>query len=208
MNNLILLHVNTDIPAARVRAEGLTERRRMLEARWKFIMEKQAKNYDKKHVPHIFNKGEKVWLNGKNIRTIRPSKKLDFKFFGPCEIIEPIGKQAYRLRLPTTAKGIHDVFHVSLLEPYKVSADREEPQPPPMEVDGEEQWEIEDVLDSRFYYGKIQYLVKWLDYPDTDNQWLPAGEMEGARELTSSFHERYLNKPPSGGPPKKRRRLN
>ena len=51
-------------------------------------------------------------------------------------------------------------------------------QPPPVLVEGEEQWEVEKVLDSRIYYGKLQYLVKWLEYSDTDNEWLKSSELD------------------------------
>ncbi len=58
--------------------------------------------------------GEKIWLNSKYIKTKR-NKKLESKFFGPFQVLDVVGKQAYKLELPTKWK-IHDVFHVSLLE--------------------------------------------------------------------------------------------
>ncbi|KAI0993219.1 hypothetical protein K3495_g14966 [Podosphaera aphanis] len=63
-----------------------------------------------------FKAGDRVWLNYKNIKSLRPCRKLDFKNGGPFKVIEPIGNYAYRLELPQTAK-IHPVFHVSLLLP-------------------------------------------------------------------------------------------
>lgn len=56
--------------------------------------------------------GEEIWLNGKNLQTDRPSKKLDWKYFGPYKIIEQIGSCAYKLDLPPSIK-VHPVFHVS-----------------------------------------------------------------------------------------------
>ncbi len=41
--------------------------------------------------------------------------KLESKFFSPFRVLYPVGKQAYKLALPTKWK-IHDVFHVSLQE--------------------------------------------------------------------------------------------
>ncbi|KAI0991674.1 hypothetical protein K3495_g16513, partial [Podosphaera aphanis] len=55
-----------------------------------------------------FKAGDLVWLNYKNIKTLRPSKKLDFKKGGPFKIIEPIGKYAFKLEIPSSAK-IHPV---------------------------------------------------------------------------------------------------
>jgi hypothetical protein len=55
-------------------------------------------------------------LDTRNIRIIRPKKKLDDKYWGPLTILELVGKQAYRLDLPEDVQ-IHPVFHVSLLKP-------------------------------------------------------------------------------------------
>ena len=46
----------------------------------------------------------------------------------------------------------------------------------------------------RSNYGrwkKKQYLVKWKGYPDSDNQWLDAKDMENAQELIAEFHNSY-----------------
>ena len=49
---------------------------------------------------------------------------------------------------------------------------------------------MEQVLDERNYghWKKKQYLVKWKGYPDSDNQWLDAKDMENAQELIAEFH--------------------
>ena len=54
-----------------------------------------------------------VFLNSRNIKTQRPSKKLDNKMFGPFKIVTKVGR-AFQLELPRTML-IHDVFHASLL---------------------------------------------------------------------------------------------
>jgi hypothetical protein len=89
-----------------------------------------------------------VWWSGKNIRSKRSSKKLDHRFYGPYLVIEWIGTQANRLKLSQQASSIHDVFQVSLLKPY-VSDRRTAPKyPPPIEIDGEEEYELEEILQS------------------------------------------------------------
>ena len=62
---------------------------------------------------------------------------------------------------------IHPVFHVSLLEPHKPSIipGRSLPLPPPVVIDSEEEFEIEEVLDSKFMRKRLFYLVKWKGYP-------------------------------------------
>ena len=46
-------------------------------------------------------------------------------------------------------------------------------------------------MDERNYgrWKKKQYLVKWKGYPDSDNQWLDAKDMENAQELIAEFHK-------------------
>ena len=166
--------ISRDVPSALDRAVGLLAMRRYLEANWKATVNKQ---YNQKHTPRTFKVGDKVWLNAKNIRTVRPSKKLDYKYFGPFQILDVVGKQAYRLQLPSTFRGVHNVFHVSLLEEYKTTADREEAKPPPIEVDGQDAYEIEEILDSKVRYGKLSYLVKWLGYPNSDDTWIRVTEL-------------------------------
>ena len=44
--------------------------------------------------------------------------KLNPRYIGPYEILERIGKAAYRLALPPNLALVHNVFHVSLLKKY------------------------------------------------------------------------------------------
>ncbi len=56
---------------------------------------------------------------------------------------------------------IHPMFHVSLLEPYHVFTipRKIHDPPPPIEVNGEYAYEVEDILDSRIFNHQFQYLV-------------------------------------------------
>ena len=45
-------------------------------------------------------------------------EKLSLRFIGPSEILEKIGTVAYRLALPPSMSGVHEVFHVSMLRKY------------------------------------------------------------------------------------------
>ena len=91
-----------EAPAARQRIEALQEIRTNLEDCWKQATEYQTKYYNAKHKPKQYNVGDEVLLSAKNIRTRRPSKKLDHRFLGPFKILELVGNQAYRLELPKT----------------------------------------------------------------------------------------------------------
>jgi len=72
--------------------------------------------------------GDLLMLNRCNIKTCRPSKKLDHKNYGPFQIEKIISPLAVPLTLPRKWK-IHNVFHVTLLEPYQTSEHRAPPDP-------------------------------------------------------------------------------
>ena len=44
--------------------------------------------------------------------------KLALRYIGPFEILERVGTVAYRLVLPPSLSGVHEVFHVSMLQKY------------------------------------------------------------------------------------------
>ena len=65
-----------------------------------------------------FEEGDRVLLSTQNLRFKNIPNKLRQKFVGPFKVEEKIGKSAYRLGLPEEWK-IHDLFHVSLLKPWR-----------------------------------------------------------------------------------------
>ena len=48
----------------------------------------------------------------------RKRGKLSLRYIGPFEILERVGKVAYRLALPPSLLGVYEVFHVSMLRKY------------------------------------------------------------------------------------------
>ena len=75
-------------------------------------LQKQA--YNKRVMSWSYAPGNKGWLNSKYMRT-KYNHKLEVKFFGPFQVLHPIGKQAYMLKLLKKWK-IYNIFHVSPLE--------------------------------------------------------------------------------------------
>ena len=127
----------------------------------------------------------------RNIKTYHPTAKLAPKHHGPFPIKRALSMITYQLTLPEQWK-IHNMFHVDLLTPYRETEFHgpNYTQPPPDLIGEEEQYKVEQVLDERNYgrWKKKQYLVKWKGYPDSDNQWLDAKDMENAQELIAEFH--------------------
>ena len=109
-----------------------------------------------------------------------------------AQVLSPV---TYRLILPEQWK-IHPVFHVDLLTPYKETTfhGTNYTRPPPDLINDEEEYEVEQILDSRVRgrSRKVQYLVKWVGYPNSDNQWLDADQLT-ADDAIREFKERRLD---------------
>ena len=108
------------------------------------------------------NIGDWVWLEAKHLALPYTSAKLAPKCHSPFQITKEILPVAYQLELPR-AWTIHDVFHSSLLMPYKETPEhRAQFQCPlPELIDNEEEYEVEDIINHR-YHGKhcqLQYLI-------------------------------------------------
>src|SRR4051794_14810900 len=90
----------------------------MLKEELEFVRLRMKQYYDKHRLegPRL-ERGDKVYLILRNLRTKRPSKKLDFKKVGPFKVDEQISTSNYRLSLLGTMKLQTNVFHISLLEP-------------------------------------------------------------------------------------------
>jgi len=87
---------------------------------------------------------------------------------------------------------IYNVFHIDLLIPYNETEAYGETytQPPPEIIDGEEEYEIEEIINT-CHTGcnkKMQYLVRWKGYPLADNQWVDAKDVHASELL-----EEYLS---------------
>ncbi|SOV01971.1 uncharacterized protein UDID_18842 [Ustilago sp. UG-2017a] len=90
-----------------------------------------AEQFNKHRLPAPqFQPGDRVWLSADNIRSLHPTKKLNYRRLGPFSISKVISSHAYRLQLPPSMK-IHNVFHVDCLEPYVANTIPNWVQPPP-----------------------------------------------------------------------------
>ena len=129
-------------------------------------------------------------LRSKNLQFKgQPCRKLLPKFVGPFPVVACVGALSYRLQLPAPW-NIHPVFHTSLLKPWHQS-DRYQPPPPPLQVDGALEYEVEAVVAHRALkqfavHGKagklcpVQYLVKWLGSPPENNTWQSKADLRNS----------------------------
>jgi len=111
------------------------------------------KYYDRRRTPApVFKPGDKVFLDASDIWTMRPSQKLSHQRLGPFVVERQIGPMAYRLRLPHRMKQLHLVFNVVKLTPAPddpITGQKTEDHPLPIVIDGEPEWEVEEILNSR-----------------------------------------------------------
>ena len=135
-----------------------------------------------------FTKRQKVWLEAKNLRFLTDHKKLAMKRVGPLEIVEVLGPLTYRLKLPQQWR-IHDVFHASLLTPVREN-DTHGPNfalPPPDLVEGEEEFEVQEILDARLKRKKVEFLVKFRGF--SEPEWEPAEHLTHCNDALSDFYK-------------------
>jgi len=94
-------------------------------------------------------------------------------------------------------KQLYPAFNVVKLTPAPnnpITGCKMEDYPPPIVVDGEAEWEVEEILNSRWHWRKFQYLIKWKGYGRKHNSWESASEVS-VPELTAEFHHKHPGAP-------------
>ena len=143
--------------------------------------------------------GDLVMMDKRNMGTRRPSKKLDHQKAGPFPITKVVGKRAFRVQL-TEGSQAHPTFHVQLLELYQVSHEESRRQKPPTPdpIDGELNYVVREIVESRRDNRKkgklIEHLVLWEGYPNEEGTWETYDKLQGtAEEALQEFRSRNLN---------------
>ena len=100
-----------------------------------------------------------------------------------------MSRTSYQLTLPSQWK-IHNVFHASLLTPYKETAlnGNKYQEPTPDLIEGQPEWEVDRILQVRRYRKQLQYLVRWKGFSEAHDSWEPASNIH-ADELLNEFYK-------------------
>ncbi len=67
--------------------------------------------------------------------------------------------------------------------------------PSPIEVNGEQGYEVNEILDSKLSNRQLQYLVHWQGYDINEDTWEPSKHLLNTMENMKKIHRRYPNKP-------------
>jgi len=141
----------------------------------------------------MYKPGDRVYVDASDIKMTCPSPKLSHRRLGPFKIERQVGPLAYRLKLPHRIRQLHPVFNV-----VKLSTALEDPilgrklqaPPPPIVVDGEEEWEVEEILDSCWHQRRFQFLVKWKGFSREHNSWEAASDVK-APDLVTEYYRKH-----------------
>src|SRR5712672_3137025 len=140
-----------------------------------------------------YKTGDTVWLEATHLNLPYQTPKLAPKRQGPFNIVNVVSPVTYRLQLPA-AWNIHNVFHASLLTPYRETAlhGPNFTRPPPDLMQGNEEFKVETIINHRFFGRRktLQYLIKWKGYPSSDNTWEPVDNVH-APEIVKQYHQRH-----------------
>ncbi len=169
---------------------------------WNFIKQKLANNQDakKRHADRKKNSlseyklNDMIWLFIKNIKIERSFKKLNHKWIESYKV-KKVLKDVCQLNLSTSMK-IHDTFHISLLRSASSDSFIEQIQSSSLliVIDDEEEYEIDDILDNRYHYEKLQYKVAWMDH-FSDRAWYSTENFQNhSKEILNDYHQRYFKK--------------
>ena len=138
-----------------------------------------------------FPPGSQVWLEATNLCLPFQTSKLNTKRYSLFRVLKVLSLVAYQLELLVTWR-IYNTFHASLLTPYCKTLENglNFSRPPPDLIDGEEEQEIECILD-HWLFGKnqkLQYLIKWKGFPDSENKWVSPNHMH-APDLVHVYYK-------------------
>jgi hypothetical protein len=188
----------SNVPAVQALLCDISNNVLRAEQRLLAAQQSQSHHANKKRRHVVFNVGDQVWLSTANLNIGDRARKLTPKYTGPFVVVEVKSPVTYKLQLPPSLSRIHNVFHSSQLKPYYADdgqyiARPRISRPPPDIIAGEEEWEVERILDHRSRRvnrrSVMEYLVKWRGYPDSDNSWEPVTNLH-ADDLVEDYWQR------------------
>ena len=158
-------------------------------------MKKQA-DRSRKEVEE-YRVGNKVLISTKDFSAKlmkRVTKKLTEKFIGPYVVKKIVSENAVELELLVLLR-IHLVVNVRRIVKYREQVEEQKKiPPPPVEVAGEKEYEVEEILDRQERREKTKYLVKWKEYMVEENTWKGLENLKNAMKKVETFEKGRFEK--------------
>ncbi len=162
--------------------------------------ETQASYYDQRRTEDTFNVGDMVLLKTSHLKipisNQQKSTKLTNNYIGPYKIIEQVGNNAFKLKLPPHLNKLHPVFSIVFLKHYHNPQlnfpNREHYDfPEPEYIDGSLELEVEKILDDKIKTNKNKkthfYLIKWKGRPESEATWQKREDLTNCGEILQQY---------------------
>jgi hypothetical protein len=168
---------------------------------WDFIKKKliNAQNTQKRYANRKktfafeYQCEDMIWLSIKNIKIERSFRKLNHKWIKLFKI-KKLSKDVCQLKLSSSIK-IHDTFHIALLRFAATNSLIDQIQSSSFSIvmNDERKYEMNDILNSRYHYDKLQYRINWIDH-FSDKAWYSTKNFEHSKNILKNHHQRYSEK--------------
>ena len=184
---------NSAIPAVETRLKNLTAAQNKALAAHELAQQVMATHTQQRFVP--FKKGEKVWLEARNLKCSVTNLKFAPKREGPFTITKILSPITYQLHLPKTWK-IHPVFYATLLSPYHNNDihSLNFPAPPSDLITGEKEYEIDWILHHRGSPSRWSFLIRWKGYSAEEDSWVPEWDLKNAKSTLNDYVTRSVQR--------------
>ncbi|GBG66344.1 hypothetical protein CBR_g59995 [Chara braunii] len=176
---------------------------------------RMAARANRSRMDHPFKVGDDVLIDARHLQLEADTlRRFWRRFFSACRILQVVGFDtasspvSFRVKLPDYLRQarVHDVYHVSLLRPYRRPSERfaRRPyeRPPPIMVDDHKEFFVFDIIGRRVTDDNpphVEYLVRWKGYPDEEATWEPLEHLQHARMLVRAYdraHRAGFTAPP------------
>jgi hypothetical protein len=152
---------------------------RRIQEKLKVTKLRQESYANKRRQPLQFEAGDHVYLKVspmKGVKRFGVTGKLSPCYIGPFSILEKCGKVAYKLELPLSLVGVHDIFHVSQLKKCLMApVDVVLPEVAPLDTDFTYPEHPIKILDQKSHVTRRKtikfYKIQWSNHTEGEATW-------------------------------------
>jgi len=179
--------------------EKFVERMRKIQEKAKAalgkVQEKMKKFVNRKRrEKEEYRVGDLVLLSMKDLKWQmkgRRLEKLTEHFVGPYKVKGIVLSNTIEVELPKSIK-IHPVVNISRVQLYKPQVEGQKKILPKLVIiEGEEEFEVEKILNKRTIRGKEKFLVRWKGYIVEEDTWESRENLKNAKKLVEEFEREY-----------------